>query len=395
MTHHAQPEPAPDHSEPAADHSEPVPGHSEPAPQSGALYYWDYLGLDNLLSAQQPRSNVAGSSAHDELLFIIVHQAYELWFKQILHELDDVVAIMSADHIPEKSMGQVADRLERIVAIQRLLVEQITVLETMTPLDFLDFRDALVPASGFQSVQFRLIENRLGLDPQRRLKIHGAPYTAVLSPEHAEMLAGTEHTSTVREGVDRWLSRTPFLRFGRFDFWAAYARAVEDMLAGERHAIENLESLTAEGRAEQLAGVDETAASFQTLFDADQYAQLRDRGQRQFSHQAFLAALLINLYRDEPLFQTPFRLLTALVGIDEGFTTWRQRHALMVHRMIGAKIGTGGTSGHAYLTAAANRHRVFSDLFDLPTYFVPRSALPELPDEVSAQLRFRYEEDRP
>ncbi|HLS26230.1 MAG TPA: tryptophan 2,3-dioxygenase family protein [Beutenbergiaceae bacterium] len=371
-----------------SDHTGP-----EAAAESGGLYYWDYLGLDQLLSAQEPRSNLAGESAHDELLFIIVHQAYELWFKQILHELDDVVAIMDADHVPEKAMGQVADRLERIVAIQRLLVEQITVLETMTPLDFLDFRDALVPASGFQSVQFRLIENRLGLNPQRRLKIHGAPYTAVLSEKHAAQLSGTEDAPTVHGGVDRWLSRTPFLRFGQFDFWAAYARAVEEMLAGERRAIENLETLTDAGRAEQLAALEETAASFQTLFDADQYAELQRRGHRQFSHQAFLAALLINLYRDEPLFQTPFRLLTALVGIDEGFTTWRQRHALMVHRMIGAKIGTGGTSGHAYLSAAANRHRVFSDLFDLPTYFVPRSALPTLPEEVSTQLRFRYEQD--
>lgn len=359
----------------------------------GALYYWDYLGLEHLLSAQNPRSDVGGRSAHDELLFITVHQAYELWFKQILHELDDAVHIMNAGHIPEHAMGRVADRLERITAIQRLLLEQLTVLETMTPLDFLDFRDALVPASGFQSVQFRLIENRLGLDVKRRLKIHGSPYTAVLSAEHAELLADAEAAPTLRTGLDEWLARTPFLRFGNFDFWSAYAGAVDTMLAAEREAIRNLESLTEEGRAEQLASLDATADSFQTLFDADRYAELRNRGQRHLSRDAFLAALLINLYRDEPLFQIPFRVLRAVVDIDEGFTTWRQRHAVMVHRMIGGKIGTGGTSGHAYLAAAANRHRVFNDLFELPTYYVPRSALPRLPREVSAQLRFQFEDD--
>src|SRR5690625_2033397 len=309
------------------------------------VYYGSYLALDELLGAQRLESERGGQSAHDEMLFIIVHQAYELWFKQILWELEAVIRIFDDDAVRERDVARAVAHLERIGKIQHLILGQIDVLETMTPLDFLDFRDALVPASGFQSVQFRLIENRLGLNPQRRLMIHGAPYTAVLSEKHAAQLSGTEDAPTVHGGVDRWLSRTPFLRFGQFDFWAAYARAVEEMLAGERRAIENLETLTDAGRAEQLAALEETAASFQTLFDADQYAELQRRGHRQFSHQAFLAALLINLYRDEPLFQTPFRLLTALVGIDEGFTTWRQRHALMVHRMIGAKIGTGGTSG--------------------------------------------------
>lgn len=368
--------------------------HETPTgPADGALYYWDYLGLPSLLSAQQPRSDIDGAPAHDELLFIIVHQTYELWFKQILHELDDVVAIMNAEHIPEKAMGRVADRLGRITAIQRLLLEQLTVLETMTPLDFLDFRDTLVPASGFQSVQFRLIENRLGLERSKRLKIHGAPYTAVLSAEHGTLLTATESGPSVRTGIDHWLSRTPFLRLGDFDFWSAYRGAVDAMLASERRAIEGLESLTADGRAEQLARLEETADSFETLFDAERYEDLRRRGHRHLSRDAFLAALLISLYRDEPLFQVPFRLLTGLIEIDQGFTTWRQRHALMAHRMIGAKIGSGGTSGHAYLAAAAKRHRVFGDLFDLPTYFVPRSALPDLPEEVAGQLSFRFDGD--
>ncbi|QBI19841.1 tryptophan 2,3-dioxygenase [Egibacter rhizosphaerae] len=357
----------------------------------GELYYWDYLGLDALLASQQPISGGEGEPAHDEMLFIIVHQCFELWFKQILVELDDAVGTMHADTVPEKEMGRVVDRLDRIIAIQRLLTGQLEVLETMTPLDFLDFREQLAPASGFQSVQFRLVENRLGLDPEQRLTIAGASYTDVMSDEHRRMIEETERAPNLRDAIDRWLARTPFLRFGDFDFWAAYREAVDAMLERERAKVSEHPNLDDASRDEQLQAVEESAAQFETLFDAEQYERLRERGHRQLSQDAFCAALLISLYRDEPLFQLPFRLLTAVTDIDEGFAAWRYRHALLAHRMIGGKVGTGGTAGHTYLEAAARKHRVFRDLFDLPTFFVPRSALPELPAEVREQLSFRYE----
>ena len=88
----------------------------------------------------------------------------------------------------------------------------------------------------------------------------------------------------------------------------------------------------------------------------------------------------------------PYRLLTLLMDVDEHFTTWRYRHALMVHRMIGTKIGTGGSSGHDYLRQTAERHKVFSDLFNLSTFFIPRSRLPELPEAVRQKLGFHYVE---
>jgi tryptophan 2,3-dioxygenase len=354
------------------------------------LYYWDYLRLDRILDAQQLESTKHGDTAHDEMLFIVVHQAFELWFKQILFELDAVLGVMGRDVVPEKAMGAVVARLRRITEIQRLLLDQLDVLETMTPLDFLDFRDQLFPASGFQSVQFRLIENRLGLRPRHRLKIKGAAYTDVLSDEHSHWLEETETQPSLYDHVERWLERTPFLRFGAFDFWKAYRAAVEDMLGRDRRLIETHPNLDEEERANQLALHADTVASFEALFDRDRYDELRERGKRRLSHQAFLAALLINLYRDEPIFQLPFRFLTGLIDIDEGFATWRWRHALLAHRMIGGRIGTGGTSGHEYLEAAARKHRIFRDLFDLPTFFLPRSALPELPAEVREQMDFRY-----
>ena len=357
------------------------------APADKPLYYFDYLQLDRLLSAQTPLSQPA---AHDELLFIVTHQAFELWFKQILFELDVVLEVMGQDVVAEKDMGEVVSRLQRITVIQRLLIDQIDVLETMTPLDFLEFRDVLIPASGFQSVQFRLIENKLGLDTRHRLKIKGAAYTSVLSSEHAAALAASEAEPSLHDHVSRWLERTPFLSRPGFDFWTAYRQAVSDMLAGDRAVIETHPTLDEGAKAEQLAMFNQTVAGFEAAFDAQRWAELVAAGKRRLPHRAFLAALLINLYRDEPIFQLPFRFLTTLIDIDEGFTTWSHRHALLAHRMIGGRIGTGETAGHGYLEAAARRHRVFTDLFDLPTFFIPRSARPDLPAEVAEQMGFRF-----
>ena len=352
------------------------------------VYYHDYLQLDRLLDAQAPESAKTGDEAHDELLFIIVHQAYELWFKQILHELDEVHAIFSQESVPERSMGRVVGHLERVVAIQRILLDQVDVLETMTPLDFLDFRDLLVPASGFQSVQFRLIENLLGLEHDRRMKINEADYTSRFTDSHRALLEASHERPSLFELVDAWLQRTPFLHFGDFEFWKTYREAVDRMLARDRALIESNPNLTVEGRSEQIAHFDAAAGGFDALFDASAYEEVRAAGERRLGHEAFLAALLINLYRDEPILQLPFRVLQALMNVDEGFTTWRYRHSIMVLRMIGSKIGTGGTSGHDYLRKTATQHRVWTDLFDLATFFIPRSELPALPPSVVGAMRF-------
>jgi tryptophan 2,3-dioxygenase len=358
------------------------------------LYYWDYLGLDAVLGSQQLASASDGREpAHDELLFIVTHQAFELWFKQILWELDSAIATLAQDPVPEPAMGQVVHRIERIVAIQPLLVQQFQVLATMTPLDFLDFRDELIPASGFQSLQWRLIENALGLDPQRRLRIKGARYTSRLTEEHADRLERSEHEPTLLGVLDAWLSRTPFLRFGGFDFWAVYREAVTTMLERDQRLIETNPSVDDVVRQQQLDAFEVTRATFATLFDRDAHEELRAQGKRRLSHEAFLAALLISLYRDEPALHLPYRLLTALIDLDEGFTAFRNAHAQLVYRSIGGRIGTGGTSGHEYLQAAARKHQVFTDLFDLATYHLPRRELPELPTVVREQMSFRYVAD--
>jgi len=138
-------------------------------PNANPFNYGDYLQVDKLLSCQAPESEKHGKPAHEEMLFIIIHQTYELWFKQILTDLQSVLEIMNVEYLDDKRIGTVVSRLERIVAIQKILVSQIQVLETMTPIEFLEFRAYLTPASGFQSLQFRLIEIKLGLEQANRL----------------------------------------------------------------------------------------------------------------------------------------------------------------------------------------------------------------------------------
>ena len=127
--------------------------------EGGLLTYGSYLRVPELLAQQVP---LVSPPVHDELLFIIVHQAYELWFKQLLHELTAVRDAMLADPASASSgirpTWRARQLLQRVHVIERLLIAQIDVLETMTPQDFLEFRAALAPASGFQSVQFRELE---------------------------------------------------------------------------------------------------------------------------------------------------------------------------------------------------------------------------------------------
>ncbi len=343
------------------------------------LYYWDYLHLDYLLNAQTPKSVEAGEAIHDEYFFIAVHQTYELWFKQILVELNSVMEIMGQARIPESELGAVLARLRRITLIQRLLVTQMDVLETLTPLDFLDFRSYLMPASGFQSVQFRLIENTFGLLERDRLKVEGHDYVATLRPDHAELVRMSELAPSLFDYVERWLTRLPFVHTDGYDFAASYEKAAAEMHALGRARIEARADLDAEVRAKQMEAFESSTRRFDVVFDQAGWTQEVREGGRRFSHEAFLAALFISLYREEPVLQIPFQILETLIDLDETLTLWRQRHALMAHRMLGRLVGSAG-SGYAYLDETAQRYTPFKDLFEVSTYLLPRVDRPNLPE---------------
>jgi tryptophan 2,3-dioxygenase len=237
-----------------------------------ALTYANYLKLEELLSLQQPRSS---GPEHDEMLFIVIHQVYELWFKQLLHELDRVKALLEQD---ESHRAQ--HTLKRILTILKVMVAQLDILETMTPLEFLSFRARLEAASGFQSDQFRQIEFVLGLQSE--------------------------------QAINR------FPEGGR-------ARA-----ALERRSHES------------------------TLWDA--FLQYLRREGYQFED---LQPTLIVIYKNDP---KNAGLCERLVDLDEGIQEWRYRHVKMVERTIGARPGTGGSAGAAYLRETVGRP-LFPDLW--------------------------------
>src|SRR6478609_257427 len=174
------------------------------------VHYSTYLQLDKILGAQFPESDKNEQPAHDEMLFIIIHQSYELWFKQIMHEVNSIISIMLKPSLNDNSpeLQTVVHRLRRITTILKVLVQQVDIMETMTPMDFLDFRDMLRPASGFQSWQFKEMEARLGLKYEHR---HGQQYyTSQLKPEEVTIIKEAEKQTSLLELVNAWLERMPF-----------------------------------------------------------------------------------------------------------------------------------------------------------------------------------------
>ncbi|XP_034938098.1 tryptophan 2,3-dioxygenase [Chelonus insularis] len=378
------------------------------------LWYGEYLCLDKILSAQRLLSSTQNKEIHDEHLFIITHQAYELWFKQIIYELDSVRDLLNgkttATHIyydsyndekikaekyqrmDETQTLEILKRLNRIVLILKLLVDQVTILETMTPLDFMEFRDYLSPASGFQSLQFRLLENKLGVKQEHRSR-YNQSYTKIFGndPAAIEAIQKSETEPSLCHLVQNWLSRTPGLEQGEFDFWGKYQSAVEQMIAKQEIIAQNQTEETV--RNYMSANISAKKSMFETIFNKSLHDALVARGERQFCHDALRGAIMITLYRDEPRFSQPHQILTALMDIDSLITKWRYNHVIMVQRMIGSQqFGTGGSSGYQYLKSTlSDRYKVFLDLFNLSNFLIPRNIIPPLTKQMKTKLSIAWE----
>lgn len=339
------------------------------------VHYSDYLQLDKILYAQFPESDKENIDAHDEMLFIIIHQAYELWFKQMAYELDSVIKLMSSSSINDNSpaMQTVVHRCNRMATILRVLVHQIDILETMTPLDFLDFRDLLRPASGFQSWQFKLFEGRLGLKYENR---HGQEYyLSQLRPSEVELIKNAESQPSLLDLINAWLGRMPFFNDTLLwkDFKTEYA-PIEQLHPFWSDYKQTYASTLVDAEKGNLAAFDE-------LF-------LSENPQRALSAAANRTALFILLYRGFPLLQQPFQLIQQLLEIDEQMATWRFRHVNMVHRMIGGRVGTGGSTGKEYLQGALQKHYIFKDFAVLTSFLIPRTKLPQLSTALQNRLGF-------
>ena len=359
--------------------------------ENNAPNYRNYLNLDSLLNAQKLISEKIGKKAHDEMLFIITHQVYELWFKQILYEIDSIFEVFHDKIIDESQVGIAVSRLQRINQIIQLLIDQIKILESMTPMDFLEFRDLLTPTSGFQSGQFRQIENKIGLLKDNRYVYGSKDYKERIHKDEIDKVLESEHSESLFTLIERWLERTPFLTSEDYNFWEQYKAAVSKMILNDKKIIEENDVL---GDAEKESYFNQYNASekmFNSLFDESVFSKMVDKGKFRLSYKATHAALLILLYRDKAILHNPYRLLSKLIDLDELLTTWRYKHHLLVTRMIGKKIGTGGSVGAQYLKKALTEHRVFDDLSSLTTFLIPRSDLPDLPENILRNLSFHYD----
>src|SRR5690606_20536059 len=157
-------------------------------------------------------------------------------------------------------------------------------------------------------------------------------------------------------------------------------------------AIIRANNTDSEQLAIELAELHSNRDNFHALFDADAYQQLQQDGRVRLSQQAMLAALFITQYREEPAFNLAWQVITALAEMDEKLTIWRYKHAMMVQRMLGTKIGTGGSSGHDYLRRTTEQNRIFKDFFAMATYLLPKHDLPELPDALRQALGFHFQQ---
>jgi aminocarboxymuconate-semialdehyde decarboxylase len=262
------------------------------------LTYSSYLRIPELLELQHPQSS---PQHHDEMLFIIVHQTYELWFKELLHDLDAVVANLrdaGANPHSRDEVYEAARLLRRCTEITRILVEQFTILETMLPTHFLAFRGKLEPASGFQSEQFRELEFLCGLKDEKMLRYHKP------TPE-------------------------------------AYAQLERRLREPSLHDV-FFEALAAMGKL-----------------------QVKDNTTEQEKFAARAHAVL-SLYRDEHSHRDWIDVCERLTEFDELVVSWRLRHIQLVERVIGTRMGTGGSPGASYLKLTLDK-KFFPELWEART----------------------------
>jgi tryptophan 2,3-dioxygenase len=361
---------------------------------SKELTYWDYIRVNELLELQRGHPREAGAPANDEIHFIVVHQVFELWFTVILRELAGIRDRLGAQRVSEVDVPAVVAGLKRIIEVWRSAVDHWSLVETLSPQGFLEFRDRLRPASGFQSDQLRQIEILMGLNGELRARVFGDFDPVARLIEAARSGAGGEgggavaarlervlddvaRKGSVREALYAWLSRTP-IQGARHDAAGAGERVdgfVRDYLESIRAQGEAAaRGLRGEHREAAEAGLErevEEARRFLAAEDAED-ADDRDRVRR-----IRAGILFIETYRELPLLTWPRTVIDSIVEMEERFLMWRYGHARMVERMIGRRFGTGGSEGVGYLDKTAEL-RIFYDLWMVRRILVAEAFRPAL-----------------
>lgn len=363
--------------------------------------YWDYLRLDELLALQGGLERDESKLSGHEVLFIVVHQVYELWFKLALRELGAARDVLKTEPVPEDQIALAVLSLRRVREVFEQAENHFRLIETLTTRDFLDFRDKLLPASGFESAQLREVEIVFGLEDSERIHLgrEGSYRQALRAADGSETSASRRvearraERPTLREAIDEWLHRTPIRGSAPSapDDEAAVTAFVEDFLAAHRAELGDF----AERAARQSAGAgdrDALARRYAAECEgASRFLHAEDVPEHQRARRRRIRAALVFIesYRELPLLAWPRELCDTIVALEQAFVLFRQRHARMVEREIGRRVGTGGSTGVDYLDETALRYRVFRDFWAVRTILVPRHAVPPLPGDDLYDFRFK------
>jgi len=306
--------------------------------------YSEYLRLEELLKLQTGVKGEKRDISNDELHFILVHQNFELWFKLIINELKCTRDILSSNYVEETKLPQAVHHMGRVIEIFNLMSNQWRVMETLEPQDFLNFRDELGTASGFESFQMRELESLMG-----RKWIDGKP-------------AGKEETTKEKSLYDvtcDWLERTPI-------------QGSTPNLSDDEVHVNAFISEYLEAHKRLYPDTNQDAIDY---FEEDLSFRRRRAG-----------LVFIESYRELPLLAWPRKLVSTLIELEESMILWRSSHARMVERMIGRRVGTGGSSGVDYLDMTT-RYRVFIDLWSVRSILIKKEALPSLKNPVFYEFK--------
>ena len=296
--------------------------------------YSEYLRLEELLKLQTGIDGDEKKLSNDELHFILVHQNFELWFKLIITELKCTRDILDSNYVEETSLPQAVHHMTRVIETFKLMSQQWKVMETLEPQDFLNFRDELGTASGFESFQMREMESLMG-----KKWIDGKPIGKDESTE-----------KSLYDVTCDWLQRTPI-------------QGSTPDSSNDNEEINTFIKQYLEAHKNLYPDTNQEAMDF---FEEDSVLRRRRAG-----------LIFIESYRELPLLSWPRKLISTLIELEESMILWRSSHARMVERIIGRRIGTGGSSGVDYLDMTT-KYRVFIDLWSVRSILIKKEALPTL-----------------
>jgi tryptophan 2,3-dioxygenase len=373
--------------------------------------YWDYLRIDDLLALQTGREH-RGMTHHDELMFVIVHQVFELWFKLVLFELRSVREFLYGRPSDSKDVADAVHHLRRAIKTIEVATHAFEVMDTMDPSDFLEFRDILSPASGFQSVQMRQLEIILGLSDNQRINLGGCSFREAFttgSVDKTEAFDDEAALGSLKEGLYLYLNKCEIPKLDAFwdDYFqrkstelesrikeldeqaAAMSRIADAALPDDPTARRMMEAMVKKesaGLAKSQEQCRSQLAWLKAFFHGDpedntdetsRQTELYERLSRTQIERARKTTLFLFTHNRTDPYAAWTELLDGIINLEQAMLHWRSRHPRVVERQIGRRPGTGGSSGVAYLDATT-RYRVFTDLWSIRAMVLARSKLSPL-----------------